>query len=223
MNRDWSDLNKTVKLCLKSEETYLDAFVALYELRKQLMVSMMSLYNEFDRESFNSMPYMNSSGYHNKTMAYSIWHIFRIEDIVVHTLINCDEQIFFKDNYNKRIHSPIVTTGNELTRQEIADFSKHLDIEQLFLYSIDVKESTEKIIASLKYDDLKRRASRDSMESLKSMKVVSDSTSAKWLIDYWYSKDIRGLICMPLSRHWIMHTEAALRIAAGICRERIRK
>ncbi|HCD4412319.1 TPA: phage head-tail adapter protein, partial [Enterococcus faecium] len=31
-------------------------------------------------------------------------------------------------------------------------------------------------------------------------------------IDYWCNKDICGLIQMPFSRHWIMHTEACLRI-----------
>ncbi len=36
--------------------------------------------------------------------------------------------------------------------------------------------------------------------------------SAIWLIDYWCNKDVRGLIQMPFSRHWIMHIEACLRI-----------
>lgn len=40
--------------------------------------------------------------------------------------------------------------------------------------------------------------------------------SAVWLIDYWCSKDISGLIKMPLSRHWIMHIEAANRIKEKI-------
>lgn len=33
-----------------------------------------------------------------------------------------------------------------------------------------------------------------------------------WLIDFWCRKNIRGLIQMPLSRHWIMHIEASIRI-----------
>ena len=47
---------------------------------------------------------------------------------------------------------------------------------------------------------------------LKSLNVVNCDEKAIWLIDYWCSKDIRGLIQMPFSRHWIMHTEACLRI-----------
>ena len=41
---------------------------------------------------------------------------------------------------------------------------------------------------------------------------VSEEAQAAWLTDYWCGKNIRGLIQMPFSRHWIMHTEAALRI-----------
>ncbi|MDD6404400.1 MAG: phage head-tail adapter protein, partial [Clostridiales bacterium] len=46
--------------------------------------------------------------------------------------------------------------------------------------------------------------------------VVSADESAVWLIDYWCSKDISGLIKMPLSRHWIMHIEASNRIKEKI-------
>ena len=46
--------------------------------------------------------------------------------------------------------------------------------------------------------------------------------SAVWLIDYWCSKDISGLIKMPLSRHWIMHIEAANRIKEKIL-DRVKK
>lgn len=43
-----------------------------------------------------------------------------------------------------------------------------------------------------------------------------NKTIAYWLIDYWCGKDIRGLIQMPLSRHWIMHLEACLRIRSKL-------
>lgn len=76
----------------------------------------------------------------------------------------------------------------------------------------EVKDSTEKIINSLSYDQLKNKVSEERKEYLKSLNVVSDNENAVWLIDYWCSKDTRGLIQMPFSRHWIMHVEAGLRI-----------
>ena len=41
-------------------------------------------------------------------------------------------------------------------------------------------------------------------------------TNAAWLIDYWCGKDFRRLVQMLFSRHWIMHIEAALRIAGKL-------
>ncbi len=41
---------------------------------------------------------------------------------------------------------------------------------------------------------------------------------ANWLIPYLCEKDIRGLIKMPFSRHWIMHIEAMRRIKNRLCK-----
>lgn len=93
------------------------------------MEDVESFQYDLTREQFHSMPFINVKGYHNKTIAYSLWHIFRIEDIVIHSLIKGDEQIFFKGNYQELINSPITTTGNELIKQQIKDFSKKLDLK----------------------------------------------------------------------------------------------
>ena len=197
---------------IRKRDTYEEGIGTLFDLRNQLMETLLSLNNELDREDFDAIPFINADGYHSKTIAYSIWHIFRIEDIVMHTLINEDEQVFFTVNYQKHINSPIITTGNELVKQQIADFSGQLNLQELYSYIFEVKKSTEKIIKSLSYVDLARKISEERKECLKSLHVVSTDENAIWLIDYWCNKDIRGLIQMPFSRHWIMHTEACLRI-----------
>lgn len=213
MNKEWSELNKSMQTCLRKEDKFIQGINTLFELRNELMTTLTSLYRELSRDDFNAMPFLNSTGYHNKTIAYSIWHIFRIEDIVSHTLINNDEQIFFKGDYQKRINSPIATTGNELIKQHIADFSERLDLTELYAYAHEVKASSEKILKSLTYKDLKTKVSSECKHNLSSLNVVNPDPNAHWLIDYWCSKDIRGLIQMPFSRHWIMHIEANLRIA----------
>lgn len=212
MNKEWSELNKKMQGQLRKKDTYEEGFDTLSDLRKELMQTLKGFRRELTREEFDAIPFLNADGYHSKTIAYSIWHIFRIEDIVAHTLIREDEQIFFSKNYQERIHSPIITTGNELVKQEIADFSSQLDLDELFSYVLEVKASTEQIVRGLSYGDLKKKIAQDKKEILTSLKVVSDEESAAWLIDYWCSKDIRGLIQMPFSRHWIMHVEACMRI-----------
>ena len=212
MNKEWSELNKTMQTQIKKKDTYTYGISTLFELRNRLMQTIISFKNNLSREDFNAIPFINADGYHSKTIAYSLWHIFRIEDIVAHTLINCDEQIFFSGNYKDRMNSPIITTGNELVKNEISDFSKQLDINELYSYISEVKESTDDILRELTYQMLKQRISAERREIQQKMNVVSSDVNASWLIDYWCGKDIRGLIQMPFSRHWIMHIEASLRI-----------
>lgn len=212
MNKEWSDINKTMQAQIKKKDTFKMGIDTLFTLRSQLMQNLVSFKEELDRESFHAIPFINADGYHSKTIAYSIWHIFRIEDIVAHSVINEDEQVFFAGNYQERINSPIITTGNELVKQQIADFSKQLNLEELYSYIFEVRESTEKMLEQISYEELKRKIPEERKRYLESLNVVNDGEEAKWLIDYWCNKDIRGLIQMPFSRHWIMHIEACLRI-----------
>lgn len=212
MNKEWSEINKMMQTQIRKKDTFDKGICSLFDLRNQLMQTVLLFNQELSREQFDAIPFINAQGYHSKTIAYSIWHIFRIEDIIAHTLIEEDKQVFFKGNYQKRINSPIITTGNELVGQQIADFSKQLNLAELYSYISEVKDSTENILKSLSYDELKRKITEDRKEYLKSMNVISADERAFWLIDYWCNKDLRGLITMPFSRHWIMHVEACLRI-----------
>ena len=212
MNKEWSELNKSMQNGIKKKDTCDEGINTLYNLRNALWDTILSFIDELSREDFDAIPFINADGYHSKTIAYSLWHVFRIEDIVAHTLIKEDEQVFFAKDYKKRIGSPIITTGNELVKQEISDFSKKLDLDELYNYMSDVKKSTEALLKELSYDDLKKRIPAKTKENLKSLHVVSEDENAIWLVDYWCDRDVRGLIQMPFSRHWIMHIEACLRI-----------
>lgn len=212
MNTEWSELNKIMQNQIKKKESFREGINTFLELRQELFNEVLSFREELKREDFNAMPFMNAKGYHNKTIAYSLWHIFRIEDIVVHSLILKNEQVFFERKYQKRINAPIITTGNELVNQAIADFSKLLNLEELYQYILDVKEGTTQLVRDLTYSDLKVQMTDKSKEDLKTLQVVSEDDNAYWLIDYWCGKNVQGLIQMPLSRHWIMHIEACLRI-----------
>ena len=212
MNKEWSELNKTMQTQLRKKDTFQAGLETLFSLRGQLMDTILSFRVTLTPADFSAIPFINADGYHSKTIAYSLWHIFRIEDIVAHTLISGDEQVFFQGGYQQRINSPIVTTGNELKKQQIADFSAQLDLDALYAYLSEVRESTESILRGLSFEDLKRKISDERKAALEALHVVSDDENALWLIDYWCGKDVRGLIQMPFSRHWIMHIEACIRI-----------
>lgn len=212
MNKEWSELNKEMQLHLKTKDGFSAGIDVLLYLRKELFKQILAFKTQLTVEDFNAMPYKNAKGYHNKTIAYSLWHIFRIEDIVAHTLIAGDEQVFFKGDFQRKINSPVITTGNELTGEEIIHFSQKLCIDELYAYIEAVDTASTVLLVNLTYGDIKSKIQDEKRTALENLGVVSNHENARWLIDYWCGKDLKGLIQMPFSRHWIMHVEACIRI-----------
>ena len=114
------------------------------------------------------------------------------------------------------MNAPIITTGNELNKKQIEEFSKQLNLDELYQYIKEVKECTDCWLRCVNFADLKVKFDKDAKKRIQNLNVVSDDEKVNWLIDYWINKDVKGLIKMPLSRHWIMHVEACLRIKEKI-------
>ena len=219
MNKEWSEKNKKMQSLIGKEATFREGIGVLIELRDDLFQQITSIVNTDPPEAFYEMPFAKAEGYHSKTLAYSMWHIFRIEDIVAHTVIMRDSQVLFTENFLKRTCSPIITTGNGLKGEAIAAFSKQLDVKAVCEYCAAVKNSTDEMLKTLEYRDLKRKFTDEDKKRVADSHSVSTDEDAVWLIDYWCNKDIGGLIRMPFSRHWIMHIEAMCRIRNELCRK----
>lgn len=214
MNKSWSEINKEVKGLLNKRDTFNEGINKLISLRNLLFTEWKKELNKLSLLDYSKQPYINKKGYDSKTIAYSIFHVARIEDIVLNTLIKKEEQIFIRDNYKSKLNSSIITTGNELKKEEISFFSKELNINELWNYFNNVLEESNCFLLNLKYEDLKITYSEEDKERIKMTKSVDEEEN--WLIEYWCNKDIKGLLGMPFSRHWIMHIEASLRIKEKI-------
>ena len=219
MDKNWSDKNKQMQTLISKEATFSEGIKILLELRNDLFEQITSIVKTFPPVAFYQLPFGEGEGNHQTTLAWSLWHTFRIEDIVAHTLILKDSQILFKDGWQKKTNSPIITTGNELGGEQLIDFSKKLNIKAVYEYCKAVMESTNELLTRMQFVDLKKTFTDDDRNNLIASKCVSDDESSVWLIDYWCSKNIKGLIQMPLSRHWIMHVEAMRRIKNKLCQQ----
>ena len=193
MNREWSDKNKLAQSKLK-KATFYDGINEFLKLREMLMQEMLSWKKLLSSDDYCAIPFINADGYHSKTVAYSIWHIIRIEDIVVNSLIRREKEVLYENNFDKKIGADIITTGNELVKQEIAEFSKKLNIEALYEYALLVKASTDEWLKSIHYEDIKKKFGDDDKKRISELGVVSDDESAVWLIDYWCNKDISWIL-----------------------------
>lgn len=213
MNKEWSNINKSFQSNL-NKKSFHEAILKLLELRNELFREINSFPQQINKEEFSLMPFINHKGYESKSVAYSVWHIFRIEDIVLNSLILKGNEIYYTSNYDKSIGSTIHTTGNELVENEIEDFSRKLDINELYKYINEVYNFTNKWLLSLNYEDLAIKFTEEDVNHLINSKSVA--ANEMWLIEYWTNKTIKGLLLMPFSRHWIMHIEASLRIINAI-------
>ncbi len=218
MDQIWSEMNKEMQTLLSKKAMFSEGIEKLLTLRKNVFEQITQIVMTYPDEAFYQMPFAGAEGYHSKTLAYSIWHIFRIEDIVAHEMIAGDQQVLFRDGFLETTHSPIITTCNELSGDGIAEFSKQLNVKELYRYAQAVMQSTDQLLTGLEYADLKRRFGDDMIEKLRQTGCVSEDESAAWLIPYWCGKDVLGLIRMPFSRHWIMHVEAMRRIKNRLCK-----
>ena len=219
MNKDWSEKNKKMQALLSKEAGFDEGIKLLIELRTELFEQITYIVKTFPPVAFYQLPFGDGEGNHCTTLAWSLWHTFRIEDIVAHELILKDKQIFFEGDWKKKTGSSIITTGNELAGDALIKFSKKLDVKATYDYCKAVMDSTNKMLKHLKFADLKKKFTDEDRKRLVKSKSVSTSESAVWLIDFWCSKNIKGLIQMPFSRHWIMHVEAMQRIKNKLCQQ----
>lgn len=219
MDKEWSEKNKRMQALIAKEATFAEGINLLLELRKDLFEQITSIVKTFPPEAFWQMPFGDGDQNHNATLAWSMWHIFRIEDIVAHSLILKDKQIFVEGGWKQKAKSATITTGNELDEKAMIGFSKKLDIKAALAYCRAVMDSTNKFLKRLQFSDLKKKFDAADRERLLKSKCVSADESAAWLVDFWRGKNVKGLIQMPFSRHWIMHVEAMRRIKNKLCQE----
>ena len=208
-----------MQMLISKESTFAEGIKVLLELRAELFGQITSIVKTFPPVAFYQMPFGVGKGSQHTTLAWSLWHLFRIEDIVVHTLILKDQQILFKNSWLDKTNSSVITTVNELDGDAMIEFSKALNIKATYEYCKTVMDSTNEMLTGLNIADLKKTFTDEDKERLTASNCVSPDESSVWLIDYWCAKNIKGLIQMPLSRHWIMHVEAMRRIKNKLCQQ----
>lgn len=209
--QEHSEIFKSFQTNIKRKNSYELGKKQLFELRDELLSVYDYLFTTCNFDDFVKMPLST-----DKTIAYYIYHLTRIEDITSNTLIAGKEQIFFEKHYDKLLNSHIITTGNEIERDKLVEFSTMLDINQLKTYITDVLTNTNNIIKDMSYEDSKTKVSDDRKAELVKLHTVSDNENAFWLVDYWCKKTYAGLLLMPFSRHQMLHLDGCLRIVNKI-------
>lgn len=169
----------------------------MWEISKNLFIN---LYLELKNKIDNLFKELND--YKNENIIWNLWHMMRIEDLIVNILI-CEKESILNEKLKNELNISITDTGNSLTKEEIKKFAKNINIKKLKYYSDKISKNTINLIKRLKAEDIKRKINKINLDKIiNGCGVTKDNL---WLIDYWGKKDIAGLLLMPLSRHIIVH------------------
>ena len=178
----------------------LHAELHLSEITDQIPNDVDDLLKDLSYDEYRVMPTSK-----DETIAWSLWHLARIEDLTMNFLVAGENQIFHSE-WEVKMNTPITDTGNALTDDEIMNLSKKLNISALIAYRNAVGKRTQEIVKSLSFNDLKRKkVSPQGIDKIKEAGGVTDQKDSLWLLDYWGKKDIAGILLMPPTRHAILH------------------
>jgi hypothetical protein len=144
------------------------------------------------------------------SVAWSIWHIARIEDVTMNILVAGRSQIMGRDNWLARMKIEFRHTGNLMSEAEVAHLSASIDIEGLRAYRLAVGRGTRELGQKLQPEEVTQKVNPLRLEQLMAEGAVVEE--ARDLIDYWGKRRIAGLLLMPATRHNLVHLNEALRL-----------
>jgi len=205
---DWTTKQNNLKKLLSKEETFNDGIKLLLDMHSILHDK--KVYNNKDDTIYNvlwdNLTNETCKIITNKetSILWDIWHITRIEDIVANIIIGNTEEVLNAE-IQEKLNIKIRDTGNAMSKEEIELFNKNVNIKALNDYRIKVGKQTVKIIKGLTFSDMKRKPEKKQLDKIMKSGGLLEKEKSKWLLDFWGSKNILGLIMMPITRHQTLH------------------
>lgn len=221
---EWNLKQKRLKEIIKNEKMFDEAkelFISMHQsvhfseiskLKEPTLMDM--LWNDLQRNEFAIMPTQK-----DVTVAWSMWHLTRIEDLTINILVDESEQIL-NDEWLDKLKTKVKDTANAMTDDEIMEFSKNIEIDALRDYRNAVGIRTQEILKNLKFDDMKRKVKKEGLEKILNEKGVTEHPDSIWLLDFWGRKDVAGIILMPITRHQIVHINESFSIKQNVQRKK---
>lgn len=146
------------------------------------------------------------------SIAWITWHLARIEDMTMNTLVGGTPQVF-DAQWQARLCVTDCDTGNRMPLERVAALSARVDLQALRAYRCAVGSRTRALARTLTPDMLRRKPAPQRIEALRAAGHVLPEAAD--LLDYWGGLTIAGLLLMPPTRHCFLHLNEAKRIKAA--------
>lgn len=219
-SKEWNPNQALLKNNLLKSEKFNEAIKLCLEMHSFVHTSEMSGINQTTYEDelwtgLNERQFRSQLNNKGVTIAWNLWHITRIEDLISNILIANDSQVMNKE-WLVKLNTKVLDTGNAMTDKEIDEFSSEINMKELRSYRIEVGRKTQNILRELKATDLKRKMSLNQLNRILDEGGILEVEGSKWLIDFWSRKTVSGLLLMPITRHQMVHLNDSIKIKRKI-------
>ena len=144
------------------------------------------------------------------SVAWTIWHIARIEDTTMNLLVAGSPQVLNQDNWLQQMNIETSSTGNAMDEEYVADLSARIDIPALRAYRAAVGRRTRHLVGALQPKELRQKVNPARIAQVMDEGAIVEA--AHGIAEYWSKRDIAGLLLMPATRHNLVHLNEALKL-----------
>jgi hypothetical protein len=139
------------------------------------------------------------------SIVWHIWHMTRIEDVVVNAMLRAAPEILDRDAHggwlkSLGVDSRLVGTGD--TDDEVRGFSEHVDVAALLAYRDAVGRETR---AWVRHTDLQALDGVPDLAALLDGAPPIVGERARWLPRFYSGKSGAFLLTFPVTNHGFMH------------------
>ena len=137
------------------------------------------------------------------SVAWTIWHIARIEDVTMNLLLAGSPQVFHSGHWLNKLGITFVDVGTEMPTQDIVTLSQAINLKALLAYRLAVGRRTRQLVRHSSPDELGQLPAPERLKRITQEGAVRDK--AAWLLDYWGGHPNSNLLLMPATRHGFVH------------------
>lgn len=188
MEKDWLPRQERLRSLIKKKEHFTDAILITLEMHALLHSSKITnssfptlgdeIWQNLNDEDFSIMPTKK-----DVTIAWNIWHVTRIEDLISNLIINRSPQVL-DHKWQKKLKTSIRDTGNAMTDEEIIQFSREIDKIELHNYHDAVGKQTQKVLKTLTAEQMKEKPHKEDLEKIVKEGGLTLQEQSIWLKDF---------------------------------------
>lgn len=134
------------------------------------------------------------------SIAWSLWHLSRYEDLVVNAVVRGGAELFDGD-WAERLGVETGHAGTGFGDDEVASMSEAIRIDALLEYRAAVGTQTREWLAGLDPGALDARPDMDAIAG----SATEAGVRASWVLDFWKGKTAGELLIVPVLAHGFNH------------------